>query len=218
MYHAARVDAEEAGHVKRILFVCIQNAGRSQMAQAFFDRYAPDDVRAESAGSHPASQVSPQVVEAMREVGFDLAGRRPRKLTTEMQLHADWAVTMGCGDACPYVPTTVEDWDIPDPAGRPLEEVRMIRDGIEARVRDLIDSRLDAIRADMTAHQLRLRRLLPRLEEEFAGQRDAAEIRACADAVLSEYQDAPVRSFVMALAHRRTCECLRRDVCDLLPA
>jgi arsenate reductase (thioredoxin) len=188
------------------------------MAQAFFDRYAPDDVRAESAGSHPASEVSPRVVEAMREVGFDLAGRRPRKLTTEMQLHADWAVTMGCGDACPYVPTTVEDWDVPDPAGRPLAEVRLIRDGIEARVRDLIDSRLDAIRADMTAHQLRLRRLLPRLEAEFAGQRDAAEIRACADAVLSEYRDAPVRSFVTALAHRRTCECLRREGCDLLPA
>ena len=117
MYHAARVDAEEADHVRRILFVCIQNAGRSQMAQAFFDRYPPEDVRAESAGSHPATQVSPQVVEAMREVGFDLAGRRPRKLTTEMQPHADWAVTMGCGDACPYVPTTVEDWEVPDPAG-----------------------------------------------------------------------------------------------------
>jgi arsenate reductase (thioredoxin) len=202
--------------MKRILFVCNHNAGRSQMAEAFFNHYASADVRAESAGSHPGNVVWPEVVEVMREVGFDLGDRRPRRLELEMQLHADWAVTMGCGDACPYVPTTVEDWDVPDPAGRPIEEVRMIRDGLEARVRDLVDTRLDAIRTDMTAHQLRLKRLLPKLEEEFGDQHDAAEIRACADAVLHEFQDAPVRSFVMSLAHRLTRECLRRDVCDLL--
>src|SRR5687768_7391075 len=115
--------------MKRIVFVCNHNAGRSQIAEAFFNRHAPDDVRAESAGSHPGKVVWPEVVEVMREVGFDLGARRPRKLAVEMQLHADWAVTMGCGDACPYVPTTVEDWDVPDPAGRPIEEVRMIRDG-----------------------------------------------------------------------------------------
>jgi arsenate reductase (thioredoxin) len=204
--------------MKRILFVCNHNAGRSQMAQAFFDRYAPDDVRAESAGSHPIKRVWPEVIEVMREVGIDIADRRPRKLALEMQLHADWAVTMGCGDACPYVPTTVEDWDVPDPAGRPIAEVRVIRHGLEARVRDLIDNRLDAIRTDMTAHQFRLARLLPMLERELGEERDAAEIRACADAVLREYQDVPVRSFVMALAHRRTRECLRRDVCDLVTA
>ena len=125
--------------MKHVLFVCNHNAGRSQMAQAFFERHAPDDVRAESAGSSPARQVWPVVVEAMREVGIDLAERKPKKLLREMQLQANWAVTMGCDDACPYVPTTVEAWDIPDPAGRPLEEVRAIRDGIEARVRELID-------------------------------------------------------------------------------
>jgi arsenate reductase len=87
------------------------------------------------------------VVEAMREVEIDLSDRRPQKLLVEMQLHADWAVTLACGASCPYVPTTVEDWDVPDPAGRPLEEVRLIRDEIDRRVRDLVDNRLDAIRS-----------------------------------------------------------------------
>src|SRR5947207_1265079 len=82
----------------------------------------------ESAGTAPAQRVWPVVVEAMREVGIDLGGVRPKKLLREMQLHADWAVTMGCGDACPYVPTMVEAWDIPDPAGLALNEVRAIRD------------------------------------------------------------------------------------------
>ena len=90
--------------MKYVLFICTHNAGRSQMAQAFFEREAPEDVRAESAGSDPGHEVWPTVVEVMREVGIDLSGRRPRKLLVEDQLHADWAVTMGCGDVCPYVP------------------------------------------------------------------------------------------------------------------
>ena len=204
--------------MKYVLFVCAHNAGRSQMAQAFFERHAPDDVRAESAGSEPAAEVWPAVVEAMNEVGIDLRGRRPKKLMVEMQLHADWAVTMGCGDVCPYVPTTVEDWDLPDPAGKRLEEVREIRDLIEERVRDLVIDRLEAIQSDRTAHELRLVRLLPPLVKEFGGTRDDAEIRACADAVLSQYADAPVRSFAMTLAHRRTRECLQRETCDMVGA
>ena len=88
-----------------VLFVCTHNAGRSRMAQAFFERLAPSDIRAESAGSEPRAEIWPEVVTAMAEVGIDVAGRKPRKLLPEMQLHADWAVTMGCGDACPYVPT-----------------------------------------------------------------------------------------------------------------
>jgi arsenate reductase (thioredoxin) len=204
--------------MKYVLFVCTHNAGRSQMAQAFFERHAPDDVRAESAGSEPAAEVWPAVVEAMNEVGIDLRGRRPTKLMVEMQLHADWAVTVGCGDVCPYVPTTVEDWDLPDPAGESLEEVREIRDLIERRVRGLVIDRLDAIQSDRTAHELRLVRLLPPLVKEFGGIRDDAEIRACADAVLSQYADAPVRSFAMTLAHRRTRECLERETCDMVTA
>jgi arsenate reductase (thioredoxin) len=157
--------------VKYVLFVCTQNAGRSQMAQALFERHAPDDVRAESAGQEPRREgVWPNVIEAMREVGVDLSGSRPKRLTVEMQLHADWAITLACGATCPYVPTVVEDWDIPDPAGKPLKEVRAIRNAIEGRVGDLIDQRLDAIRADHTAHQLRLARLLPNAQTARSGR------------------------------------------------
>jgi arsenate reductase len=202
--------------VKYVLFVCNHNAGRSQMAQALFARHAPDDVRAESAGSTPAKQLWPNVVQAMGEVGIDLAGRRPKKLTVEMQLHADWAVTMGCGDACPYVPTRCEDWDIRDPAEEPIDVVREIRDEIEDRVRELIDGRLPDIRSDRTSHQVRLARLLPDLAREFQGQRSDHEIRACADAILADYQEAPVRSFVMTIAHKRTRECLAAEHCDPL--
>ena len=129
--------------MKHVLFVCNHNAGRSQMAQALFERHAPDGVRAESAGTTPRTEIWPEVVEVMRELDIDLSGRRPKKLTVEMQRQADWAVTMGCGDACPYVPTTVEDWDLPDPKGRSIEEVRSIRDAIDARVRRLIEDHIE---------------------------------------------------------------------------
>jgi protein-tyrosine-phosphatase len=186
------------------------------MAQALFERHAPPDIRAESAGQEPAQQVWPEVVEAMREIGIDLSERRPQKLTVEMQLHADWAITLACGAQCPYVPTTVEDWDIPDPAGRPLAEVRAIRDKVEDHVKELLGQRIDAIRADRTAHELRLERLLPTLVEEFADARSEGEIRACADAILADYEDVPVRSFVMTIAHSRARACLAADGCDAL--
>jgi arsenate reductase len=141
--------------MKYVLFVCNHNAGRSQMAQAFFERLAPPDIQAESAGTAPGEQIWPQVVQAMREVGIDIADRKPKKLTREMQLHADLAVTMGCGDACPYVPTAVVDWEIPDPAGEPLERVRNVRDTVEEHLRTLLAERLDQIRNDATAHQRR---------------------------------------------------------------
>ena len=195
--------------MKYVLCVCTHNAGRSQMAEALFERYAPEDIRAESAGQQPARHVWPQVVEAMREIGIDLADRRPQKLTVEMQLHADWAVTLACGATCPSVPTTVEDWDIPDPAGRPLEEVRLIRDAVEARVRDLIDQRIDLIRSDRTAHQIRLARLLPDLVRDFGESHSDEEIRMAADGVLAEYQEAPVRTYVMTIADARVRRALR---------
>ena len=130
--------------IRYVLFVCSHNAGRSQMAQAFFERYGPEDVRAESAGTEPAPAIWPRVVEVMREIGLELSGRTPKKLTVEMQQHANWAVTMGCGDACPYVPSIVEEWNIPDPAGKTLEEVRAIRDQIQQQVRELIAAYIDA--------------------------------------------------------------------------
>jgi arsenate reductase (thioredoxin) len=202
--------------MKYVLFVCTHNAGRSQMAQALFERYAPEDVRAESAGSDPARRVWPEVVEVMRELDIDLAGRKPKRLSVEMQLHADWAVTMGCGDVCPYVPTTVEDWDILDPAGRPIDEVREIRDLIDERVRELAHKKIHTIRLDATAHRFRLARLLPQLIEEFGDSQPAEVIRGCADRVLDDYDDVPVRSHILTLAHKRTRECLRQEHCDLL--
>jgi arsenate reductase (thioredoxin) len=202
--------------MKCVLFVCIHNAGRSQIAQALFERYAPDDVRAESAGSDPARRVWPEVVEVMREVGIDLSCNKPKRLSVEMQLHADWAVTMGCGDICPYVPPTVDDWDIPDPAGRPIDEVREIRDMIDERVRELANDKIHAIRLDATSHRWRLQTLLPQLIDEFSDTRPPEMIRRCADAILDDYDDVPVRSHILTLAQKRTRDCLRKDTCDLL--
>lgn len=199
--------------MKYVLAVCTHNAGRSQMLAAFLERHAPADIRAESAGHDPAEAIWPNVIEAMHEVGIDLSDRRPRKLGLEMQLHADWAITLACGDSCPYVPGIVEDWEVPDPAGRSLEEVREIRGEIERRVIDLVENRLDAIRTDRSAHDRRLAQLLPPLVSEFDQTRTPAEIRACADAVLNRYDDAPVRSFVQPLALKATRECLHAERC-----
>ncbi len=202
--------------MKYVLFVCTHTAGRSQMAQALFERYAPEDVRAESAGSDPARQVWPEVVEVMREVGIDLSHNKPKRLSVEMQLHADWAVTMGCGDVCPYVPTTVDAWDIPDPADQPIEVVREIRDTIDERVRELATTNIEAIRSDETSHRWRLAKLLPQLIDEFGDTRNPEMIRGCADRVLDNYDDVPIRSHILTLAHKQTRDCLRQDTCALL--
>lgn len=127
--------------VPTVLFVCVRNAGRSQMAAALLERIAGDGVRVLSAGTRPADDVHPNVVAAMREVGIDLSAARPRRLEDEAVRGADVIVTMGCGDECPFYPgKRYEDWDLPDPADRPVEEVRAIRDEIERRVRDLLGS------------------------------------------------------------------------------
>jgi protein-tyrosine-phosphatase len=119
------------------LFVCLHNAGRSQMSAALFERAAKGRHRALSAGSiaDPNGRVHPEVVEAMRELGIDLSDRRPQRLTTELAEQADVIVTMGCGDECPYIPgKRYIDWDLPDPKGQPLEQVRATRDEIARRV------------------------------------------------------------------------------------
>ena len=126
--------------VRRILFVCVQNAGRSQMAAALFNRYAGGRAKAESAGTRPVARVHPEVVDAMREVGIDLEGNRPQRMTSELAAGVDLVVTMGCGDECPVVRAPVEDWGLPDPAGQPPAAVRAIRDEIDARVRALLAS------------------------------------------------------------------------------
>lgn len=123
----------------RVLFVCLHNAGRSQMSEALFSREAAGRHEARSAGTTPGERVHPEVVEAMRELGIDLSRRAPHKLSTEDAEWADLVVTMGCGDECPYVPgTRYLDWELEDPKGRPLEEVRATRDEIERRVVELI--------------------------------------------------------------------------------
>jgi protein-tyrosine-phosphatase len=118
-----------------VLFVCLHNAGRSQMSQALFERAAEGRHTALSAGTTPAEHVHPEVIEVMRELDIDLAGRRPQLLTRELAEQADVVVTMGCGDACPYIPgRRYIDWELPDPKGRPISEVRGIRDEIARRV------------------------------------------------------------------------------------
>src|SRR3954447_10307620 len=122
------------------LFVCLHNAGRSQMSPALFERAAAGRHRALSAGTTPGERVHPEVVEVMRELDIDLADRKPRPLARELAEQADVVVTMGCGDECPYIPgKRYIDWDLPDPKGRPPNEVRAIRDDIARRVGELID-------------------------------------------------------------------------------
>ena len=119
-----------------VLFVCIQNAGRSQMAQALYERRGGS---ARSAGTEPAARVHPEVVEAMREVGVELDGRVPHELSREDVEWADTVVTMGCGDRCPFIPgKRYVDWQLDDPAGRPVDEVRAIRDEIDKLVAALL--------------------------------------------------------------------------------
>ncbi len=126
--------------MKTILFACVHNAGRSQMAAALFNTLAdPHAARALSAGTHPGTRVHAEVIAAMNERGIDLAKVQPQKLTPELAREAQVLVTMGCGDACPYVPgARLEDWPLQDPQGQPIDVVRRIRDEIERRVRDLI--------------------------------------------------------------------------------
>lgn len=126
-----------------VLFVCLHNAGRSQMSQALFERSVTGGHRALSAGTTPAEHVHPEVIEVMQELGIDLSDRKPQLLTRELAEQADIVVTMGCGDECPYIPgKRYIDWDLPDPKGRSLDEVRAIRDDIARRI--------DSLLADLT--------------------------------------------------------------------
>jgi arsenate reductase len=125
--------------VATVLFVCLHNAGRSQMSQALFERAAGGRHRALSAGTTPGERVHPEVVTVMDELGIDVSGRKPRGLTRDLAEEADVVVTMGCGDECPYIPgKRYVDWDLEDPKGRPVDEVRATRDDIDRRVRALV--------------------------------------------------------------------------------
>jgi len=127
--------------VQEVLFVCVHNAGRSQMAAALLEKMGEGRVLVRSAGSEPANQLNPAVVRAMREIGIDISAERPKLMTGNMVKEADVVITMGCGDACPIYPgKRYEDWELEDPAGKDLETVRRIRDEIAGRVRNLVAS------------------------------------------------------------------------------
>jgi arsenate reductase (thioredoxin) len=129
----------EPNDVPEVLFVCVHNAGRSQMAAALLEHHAGGRVRVRSAGTTPSDEIHPTVVEAMAERGLDVSTARPKGLREDEVREVDVVITMGCGDACPVVPgTRYLDWDLPDPAGKPIAEVRPIRDDIERRVLDLL--------------------------------------------------------------------------------
>lgn len=135
----AKLEGDAMSDVPEVLFVCVHNAGRSQMAAALLDHHAQGRVQVRSAGSHPADQVNPAAVAAMDEMGVDMSKEFPKPLTDEVVQAADVVVTMGCGDACPVFPgKRYLDWELTDPAGRSVDEVRAIRDEIDARVRDLL--------------------------------------------------------------------------------
>jgi protein-tyrosine-phosphatase len=125
--------------IPEVLFVCVHNAGRSQMAAALLERYAAGRVHIRSAGSEPASSLNPRVVEAMGEIGLDISREFPKPLTDDYVRAADVVITMGCGDTCPIYPgKRYEDWELDDPAGQDLEAVRRIRDEIDVRVKKLV--------------------------------------------------------------------------------
>ena len=126
----------------KVIFACIHNAGRSQMAAAFFNHLAdPQKAMAISAGTDPGLRVHPEVLSVMQEIGIDLSDAKPQKLTEELASNAYLLITMGCGDKCPYVPgLRIEDWPLKDPKGLPVEEVRVIRDDIKERVTVLLES------------------------------------------------------------------------------
>jgi len=125
--------------MKTVIFACVHNAGRSQMAAAFFNALAPPGTRAISAGTNPGTRVHPEVLAVMAEAGIDLTGAVPQKLTPELASGAAMLITMGCGDECPVLPGVMrDDWPLEDPKGRPVEEVRRIRDDVRRRVERLL--------------------------------------------------------------------------------
>jgi arsenate reductase len=132
-------DQDVIDRIPEVLFVCVHNAGRSQMAAALLEREAQGGVRVLSAGSEPADQLNPAVIEAMKEIGIDISSERPKKLDEGMVRESDVVITMGCGDACPIYPgKRYEDWELEDPSGKDLETVRGIRDEIADRIAGLV--------------------------------------------------------------------------------
>ena len=129
--------------MKTILFICVHNSGRSQMAEAFFNQIAKGKAKAISAGSQPVEMINPAVIEVMREVGIDISHNKPKLLTLEMMEGIDLAITMGCENACPYTTVETRDWGLEDPKDKSIAQVRQIRDEIKTRVTDLIKEMIE---------------------------------------------------------------------------
>ena len=129
--------------MKTILFICVHNSGRSQMAEAFVNQIAKGKAKAISAGSQPVEMINPTVIEVMREVGIDISHNKPKLLTLEMMEGIDLAITMGCENACPYTTVETRDWGLEDPKDKSIEQVRQIRDEIKTRVTDLIKEMIE---------------------------------------------------------------------------
>jgi arsenate reductase len=138
--------------MKKILFVCVHNSGRSQMAEAFFNNYAKGKAQAFSAGTQPASHTDRTVLQAMKEIGIDISSQRPKMLTLKMMDDADRVITMGCGveGVCPATLVPTEDWQLEDPEGKSIEQVRVIRDEVAAKVKNLIEELQDILPGSST--------------------------------------------------------------------
>ncbi len=137
---AIRCEVMVMKKTKKILFVCVQNASRSQMAQGFAEAFGQGKVEVYSAGSHPSSHINPLAIEVMKEKNIDLSGRRPKGLQDLPPVEMDYLITMGCEEACPAVPARkIIEWNIPDPRGKPIDEIRKIRDMLETKVKKLLE-------------------------------------------------------------------------------
>ncbi len=203
--------------MRYVLFICTQNAGRSQMAEAFFNSLAPPDLRAESAGQLPGRGGTSRGRRGDGRGRLRPLGRVPKKLTVEMQLHADWASRSPAADRAPTCPRPSKTGTSPDPAGKPSRRFARSVTISARRVEQLLVHHADDIRADRTAHEERLVSLLPRLDREFGGMRTREEIRACAGCGPQPLRRRAGPDPVLTLAERRATACLRADLCTSWP-
>lgn len=198
-------------HMRNVVFGCVHNAGRSQMAASLFNRSAPPGWRAVSAGTtRPADHVHPRVVDVMAEIGVDLSTAQPRLLTPEMAEEAELLVTMGCGEECPNVPVPRQDWPVADPAGRPLDEVRTIRDELRDRVTALVVELHDMPDTDLDDdEQAAVHPAIDQLHTRFLRLLGRERVERVVEEEVRRFRSASVRTFMDILVCRHARERLR---------
>jgi arsenate reductase len=202
---------DQGAPMRTVIFACVRNAGRSQMAAALFNQLAPPGLGAVSAGTRPADQVHPEVVAAMAEVGIDLSDAQPQELTHQLAEGAELLVTMGCGEECPAVPVPRQDWPLPDPGGQPMEVVRAVRDEIRERVVALL-AELDAPAADQDLdgdERAAVHRIMERFEGRLVRLVGAARAERVVREEVLRLRGATVRGFTDVLVTRHARERLR---------